>query len=210
MTWERFSADLEFSHQRCWPGQSVRWPSSLRLLIGSRGLWLLALHRISHWWLRQSTDGGTRGWRLRLISIPLTLLEWLMKVVTKSDILGRSDIEGGVCLHNEGGIILGAKKIGSGTVIGPRTTIGMNLADRGLPEIGDNVWIGPDCIVYGAVTIGEGATLLPGTTLTKSIPAGVVMQGNPARLVLRNFDNTALRRQPEPDVSQHMADARGN
>jgi acetyltransferase-like isoleucine patch superfamily enzyme len=79
-----------------------------------------------------------------------------------------------------------------------------------LPEIGPNVWIGPDCIVYGAVTIGEGATLLPGTTLTKSIPAGVVMQGNPARLVLRNFDNTVLRTQPEPDVSQQMAAAQGN
>jgi len=147
---------------------------------------------------------------LRLIGIPLSSLEVMINILTKSDLLGRSAIEGGVCLSDHGNIICGAKKMGSGTVIGARTTIGMGLADRGLPEIGSNVWIGSDCIVYGSLTIGNGATLLPGTALTRSIPAGVVMEGNPARLVLRNFDNTALRTRPELDVEKYVAAAQDN
>jgi serine O-acetyltransferase len=92
-----------------------------------------------------------------------------------------------------------------GTVIGARTTIGMGLGDRGLPDIGRNVWIGSDCVVYGTIRIGDGATLLPGTTLSKSIPSGVVMQGNPARMALGDFDNTPLRFQPELDSAEYIA-----
>jgi len=150
-----------------------------------------------------------RTWRLRLIGIPLSLLEWGIKVVTKSDIIGHCNIEGGVSFADHGYIIFGARKVGSGTVIGPRTTIGMSLADRSLPEIGRNVWIGADCMVYGSITVGDGVTLLPGTALTKSIPAGVVMQGNPARLILQTFDNTLLREQASLDAEQYVAAARG-
>jgi serine O-acetyltransferase len=206
---ERLSADLAFCHRRRWAGKPAGIFSRLRLIAGSRGFWLLTTHRLSHWWLNNPSRTRSGSWQLRLVSIPLSLLEWLIKVATKSDILGNSDIDGGICLDDQGGIILGARKVGPGTVIGHSTTIGMNLADRGLPEIGRNVWIGSDCIIYGALTIGDGATLLPGTTLTKSIPAGVVMRGNPARLVRRDFDNTALREQPGLDVAQCLEAMQG-
>jgi serine acetyltransferase len=204
MLQKRLSADLAFCHRRRWSGKPAGIFSCIWLMAGSRGLWLLTTHRLSHWWLNNPARTGPRNWRSRLISVPLSLLEWLIKVATKSDVLGNSDIDGGVCLDDRGGIILGARKIGPGTVIGHSTTIGMNLADRGLPEIGRNVWIGANCIIYGALTIGDGATLMPGTTLTKSIPAGVVMRGNPARLVRRDFDNTALREQPGLDPVQYI------
>jgi acetyltransferase-like isoleucine patch superfamily enzyme len=72
------------------------------------------------------------------------------------------------------------------------------------PEIGKNVWIGSDCVVYGAITIGDGATLLPGTVLAKSIPPCVVMRGNPARLVVKNFDNSELRVCQDIDAIQYV------
>ncbi len=210
MAMARFSADLDLCHRRRWPGKPVRLLSGLWLLLISRGLWLLLVHRLSHWWVSRWTGPMRGSWHLRLIGIPLSSLEWLVKVSTKSDILGRSDIEGGVCMPDQGCLIFGATKMGAGSVIGPRTTIGMSLADGGLPEIGRNVWIGADCVVYGSLTIGDGATLLPGTALTKSIPAGVVMQGNPARVALRDFDNAALREQPDLDADACVAAARGN
>ncbi len=200
----RFCADLAFYHQRRWPARPVRLLSSLYLFAASPGLWILLAHRLSHWWVVGWSRANKAKWWLRLVSIPISLLELLINLFTKSDILGRSNIEGGVCLSDHGYIIFGATQMGSGTVIGARTTIGMGLADRGLPTIGRNVWIGSDCIVYGSLTIGDGATLLPGTALTRSIPAGVVMQGNPAHLVLRNFDNMALRIQPSLDAEQYV------
>ncbi len=210
MVLELFAMDFSLCHQRRWPGRPVTLGSRLQLLMQSRGLWLMLVHRLSHWWVTRWMVIEQRNWRLRLIGMPLSLLEWAIKIFTKSDILGHSKIEGGVSFADHGCIIFGAKRVGSGTVIGPRTTIGMGLADRGLPEIGRNVWIGADCMVYGSITVGDGVTLLPGTALTKSIPAGVVMQGNPARLVLRTFDNTMLREQASLDSEQCVAAARGS
>jgi len=142
---------------------------------------------------------GARLW-WRLAAGPLALLDFVVKVSCKADVLARCDIEAGVALSDDGGIIFGAKKLGAGSVIGPRTTIGMGIADGGLPEVGRDVWIGPDCVVYGAISIGDRSTLLPGTVLTKSIPPGVVMEGNPARVVMRDFDNTALRERRDVDA----------
>ena len=141
--------------------------------------------------------------RAALIIRPVVgALAWLTNIVCKNDILARSEIEGGICIVDEGNVTCGAKSIGAGTVVGSRTTIGMRLADGGLPRVGRNVWIGSDCVVYGEVVIGDGATLLPGTVATRDVPSGAVMQGNPARLVLRHFDNTQLREQSSPDLAQ--------
>ncbi len=56
------------------------------------------------------------------------------------------------------------------------------------------MWIGPNCIIGGAITVGDGATALPGSFLTYSVPPRAVVKGNPAAIVLRCFDNSALRR----------------
>lgn len=50
-------------------------------------------------------------------------------------------------------------------MIGTRVTVGQSHIDGGLPEIGRNVCIGSDCVIYGAISIGDGGTLLPGTVL---------------------------------------------
>lgn len=49
--------------------------------------------------------------------------------------------------------------------------------------IGDNVWIGFNATVLKGVTIGEGAVIAPGALVTKDVPPGCEVAGNPARLV---------------------------
>jgi acetyltransferase-like isoleucine patch superfamily enzyme len=66
--------------------------------------------------------------------------------------------------------------------------------DEGRPDIGEHVWIGPNCIIAGSVTVGDGATVLPGSFLTFSVPPGAVVKGNPAQIVRTAFENSALRR----------------
>ena len=65
---------------------------------------------------------------------------------------------------------------------------------EGRPDIGEQVWIGPNCIIAGSLTVGDGATVLPGSFLTFSVPPGAVVKGNPALIVRTNFENSALRR----------------
>lgn len=200
----KVSKDIDIAHRRCWPGRPMSLASCSWLLAISPGLRLMLMHRIAHWLHLKHEDCGWRTWQWCLMVIPLKLLRLAVEINAKSDIANGCEIEGGVCFSDQGHIIFGARKTGAGTVIGARVTVGMSYADSGRPEIGRNVWIGSDCVVHGAIKIGDDATLLPGTVLTKSIPAGVVMQGNLARLVLRNFDNSELRKLQDLEAIQYV------
>ena len=49
--------------------------------------------------------------------------------------------------------------------------------------IGDNVWIGGNCVVMQGVTIGDGTVIGAGSVVTRDIPAGVIAFGNPCRVI---------------------------
>lgn len=49
--------------------------------------------------------------------------------------------------------------------------------------IEDNVWLGGGVIVCGGVTIGRDTVVGAGSVVTKSLPAGVLAVGSPARVV---------------------------
>lgn len=144
-----------------------------------------------------------RGWTLKKILLRLALawLNPLMVIVAKAEVLDDVEFGESVYLSDRGNLVIGARRIGAGTHIHHCVTIGRGLTDGGRPIIGSNVWIGPDCVIYGNVEIGDGATILPGTVLTKSIPPNAVVQGNPARVLRRDFDNSALRSSHEWEVA---------
>ena len=101
--------------------------------------------------------------------------------------------------------------LGRGVIIGPRCTIGaaspIRLGDyvhlskgvyvetAGLDfsaavpyphvhkpiTIGEGVWIGADAIVLGGVTIGDRAVIGAGTVVSKDVPPGTIVTGQPTR-----------------------------
>ena len=50
-----------------------------------------------------------------------------------------------------------------------------------------NVWIGRGAAILPGVTIGEGSVVAYGSVVTADVPAGVIVAGNPARVV-RSLD----------------------
>jgi len=84
--------------------------------------------------------------------------------------------------------------IGEATQIGPAVQIytadhPRDPAERragleiGRPvRIGSNVWLGGGAIVLPGVTIGDDAIIGAGSVVTRDVPAGATMVGNPARL----------------------------
>ena len=46
--------------------------------------------------------------------------------------------------------------------------------------IADNVWIGMNAVILKGVTIGENSVVAAGAVVTKTVPANVVVAGNPA------------------------------
>jgi acetyltransferase-like isoleucine patch superfamily enzyme len=49
--------------------------------------------------------------------------------------------------------------------------------------IGDRVWIGCRAIILSGVTIGEGAVVAAGSVVTRDVPPGTLVAGNPARVI---------------------------
>ena len=54
--------------------------------------------------------------------------------------------------------------------------------------IGNNVWIGGGAIILGGVHIGDNAVIAAGAVVTKDVPAGMLVAGNPARIMRRLAD----------------------
>jgi acetyltransferase-like isoleucine patch superfamily enzyme len=52
-------------------------------------------------------------------------------------------------------------------------------------RIGSNVWIGANAIVLPGVSIGDDVVIAAGAVVTKDVESGVIVGGNPARVIRR-------------------------
>lgn len=189
-------ADVRFYFQLYTPNQSETNLKLVKIFCVSRGLLVLAVHRLAFEYRKRRPSGLVR----LLFKLVVHLGVYLSRLLNKSYILSSTLIEPGVYLTNRGYLTINARKIGSGTLIHDRVTIGQNIMNSGTPEIGRNVWIGSNSVISGGIVISDGVTVLPNTVLTKNLPQDVVVQGNPARVIRRGFDNSELRRILVDDV----------
>ena len=67
--------------------------------------------------------------------------------------------------------------------------LGMNISSQKWDEsktgitIGDDVWIGANCVILPGVHIHNGAVIGAGSVVTKDIPANAIAVGNPAKVI---------------------------
>jgi lipopolysaccharide O-acetyltransferase len=57
-------------------------------------------------------------------------------------------------------------------------------------RIGRNVWLGEQVCILPGVTIGDGAVVGANSVVTRDVPPGTIVAGNPAR-VIRRFDDSS-------------------
>lgn len=55
-------------------------------------------------------------------------------------------------------------------------------------HIGNHVWIGRSAIILKGVTIGDGAIVGGGSVVTRDVPPGCLVAGNPARVIKENVE----------------------
>lgn len=186
------ASDIRFHDLLKNGGQTNTHLGKLRLFLTSRGLWFTLFYRIIYFSTNARNLRSITWWLARILEIPAS---YLATVACKCNVLGSCTIAEGVYLPDAGYLTCGAVAIGSGTLIHDHVTFGYAVGSNnpGRPIVGKNVWIGPNCVIAGGLTIGDGATVLPGSYLTFNVPSGSVVRGNPARIVRENFDNSALR-----------------
>lgn len=94
------------------------------------------------------------------------------------------------------GIVIGKHvKLGENCKIYQNVTIGSknsNGIPDDYPKIGDNVTIYANCVLIGAITIGNNVIIGAGTIVTKSIPNNSIVVGNPCRILKLVSDESVL------------------
>ena len=112
--------------------------------------------------------------------------------------------EGGLYLPHPFAIVVNsAVSIGANCNLSHGVTIGVGNRGNhpGVPTIANRVFIGPGAVIFGGVSIGDGAAIGANAVVTRPVEAGAVVVGVPARCVSRagsgGYINFTLK---DPDV----------
>ena len=90
-----------------------------------------------------------------------------------------------------GGVMVRDCRLGAHCSIAQSTEI-MAGTDGGSPTIGDRVWMGAHAKIIGAFQIGGGSTISAGSVVRRDLPERALYMGNPGRIVMRDYDNSAM------------------
>ncbi|GGB12398.1 serine O-acetyltransferase [Agarivorans gilvus] len=93
----------------------------------------------------------------------------------------------GLRINHYGNIIVnGAAKVGMWCDIHQGVNIGSNNSENGdtlVPQIGDNVWIGPGAKLFGAITVGNEVQIAANAVVNKDIINNSTVAGIPSKII---------------------------
>ena len=156
--------------------------SALELMLTEQGLWALLQYRMA--------SGLTRSGLPKLVKSPLLLisavLQKTVEIVTGIAIPCRATIGPGLYIGHFGNIIFHEDVVlGHTCNVSQGVTIGSSGrgARRGVPTIGNRVYLATNAVVVGRITVGSGAVVAANSLVTRDVPAGTTVMGVPAQVV---------------------------
>ena len=123
--------------------------------------------------------------RLLVHDVPLlpSLLHRLCMILAQMDIGEAVVIRPGVYFPHGQVVIDGKVEIGTGTVIAPWVTLGLNGKDLDGPTLAEFVFVGTGAKILGPVQLGRAAWVGANAVVMKDVPAQSTAVGIPARVV---------------------------
>jgi len=99
-----------------------------------------------------------------------------------------TEIGEGLFLGHWGHLVINPKaKIGKNCNIAQGVTIGQanRGKNEGVPEIGNEVWIGPNAVIVGKIRIGNNVLIAPNAYVNFDVPGNSIAMGNPAQIIAK-------------------------
>lgn len=149
-------------------------------------------------------------WKTNLPLLP----RWLSHVNrfwTGIEIHPAATLGDGVFIDHGMGVVIGeTAQVGDNCTIYQGVTLGGTSLSHGKrhPTLQNNVTVGVNAAVLGAITIGENSKIGGGSVVVKDVPPNSTVVGVPARIVMQN--GVPVRAVPEPahvDMPDPNADA---
>lgn len=145
----------------------------------TKGQLVVAAYRLAHA-SRRPLGVRPRPWAVPIGLVYRVMVEWVLTV----EIPWGTEIGRRLQVFHGAGIVINDRSVlGDDVAIRQHVTIGNSRPDGPCPVIGDRVELGAGCIVIGGITVGDDARVGAGAVVTKDVPAGATVVGNPARIL---------------------------
>jgi serine O-acetyltransferase len=154
----------------------------LILVLTTKGLWVTMQYRISRW-IHFNCHWPVVRPVLKFFGF---VSQKLVEIVTGAEVGNRAVIGKGLLITHTNGIVVHIDAvIGETCNLGHQVTIGIGGRgkERGTPNIGDRVFIGPGAKLFGLITIGNDVAIGANAVVTSSLPDSAVAVGIPAKVI---------------------------
>ncbi|NER19684.1 MAG: serine acetyltransferase [Symploca sp. SIO1C2] len=152
------------------------------ILITRQGLWIMNHYRFSRWVHHQIHFPVIR----QVLKILCIIWQKLIEIITGCEFPNRAEIGKGLYMPHPVGITIHTDaKLGENCNLGQHVTIGVGGRgeNRGIPKLGDRVFVGPGACIFGSITIGNDVAIGANAVVTKDLPDNAVAVGIPAKII---------------------------
>jgi len=159
--------------------------STLAVLITQQGLWAIFVYRISNAIYRSKTPNFIK----KILLVFSVFFQKIIEILTGISLPYSASIGHSFYIGHFGGIIINSQSvIGHNCNVSQGVTIGVSgrNSSRGVPVIGNNVYIGANAVVAGKIAIGNNCVIGANSLVVNSFDNDVTILGVPAKIFNNN------------------------
>lgn len=153
--------------------------SSFQLILTQQGLWAIGVYRINNGIYTSNLPSSIK----KIILVPGVFFQKIIEIITGISIPYSAQIGREFYIGHFGGIIINSKAvIGDNCNIAQGVTIGVSgkAGNRGIPRIGNNVFIGANSVIAGPISVGDNSVIAANSLVTKDVLPNITVMGVPA------------------------------
>ena len=161
--------------------------TALNLLLTQQGLWAIFVYRINNSIFRAAIPNILK----KILLLLGMFFQKLAEIITGISLPYSAHIGDHFYIGHFGGIIINASAvIGNNCNLSHGVTIGISGRGdrRGVPIIGNNVYIGANAVIAGNLIVGDNVVIGANSLVTESVEPNITVVGVPAKKV---SDNTS-------------------